>query len=237
MTFRKFLKITAENFRSFCCFFLHRAKRGVGAADKKIIGNYFKKEGVKKLHLGCGERPLEGWLNSDYFPKSPSVLEMDVTKKFPFNDSIFDYVFCEHLIEHITYLNGNFMLAESFRVLKPGGKIRISTPDLNFLIELYGKEKNSRQTEYVKWCAVRFPKNVLYPEDVFVINNFVRDWGHRFIYDEKTLNRSLQIAGFSNIVRHELNESSDPELRHLENDARMPAGFLKLETFTLEAEK
>ena len=70
---------------------------------------------------------------------------------------------------------------------------------------------------------------------MFVINNFVRDWGHLFIYDEKILRFSLEQAGFSNVIRCELNTSADEGLRDLEFEPRLPPGFLRLETMTLEA--
>jgi len=43
-------------------------------------------------------------------------------------------------------------------------------------------------------------------------------------------------AGFANITEHLIQQSDDPELCNLENDGRMPAGFLQLETMTLEGE-
>jgi hypothetical protein len=70
-----------------------------------------------------------------------------------------------------------------------------------------------------------------------VINNFVRNWGHLFIYDEKTLRHSLETAGFAEVESFRLNESNDPNLRNLENEKRMPEGFLQFESFTLEAVK
>ena len=75
------------------------------------------------------------------------------------------------------------------------------------------------------------------PEDnaVFVINHFVRNWGHRFIYDEKTLREAMLNAGFTNLVKCDLQESEDPALCNLENEARLPLAFLRLETLTLEA--
>ena len=45
------------------------------------------------------------------------------------------------MIEHLKYSDGQNMLKESFRVLKPKGKIRISTPDLQFLIDLTKRKK------------------------------------------------------------------------------------------------
>jgi hypothetical protein len=65
----------------------------------------------------------------------------------------------------------------------------------------------------------------------------VRDWGHQFIYDEKTLRLSLERAGFTNIVRCDLNHSEIDSFKNLENESRLPAGFLKLETLTLEGTK
>ncbi len=141
------------------------------------------------------------------------------------------------MIEHISYSGGFNMLSECYRILKNNGKIRISTPDLQFLIDLYKKDKSKLQDEYIKWSTNNCIKSAPYADATFVINNFVRDWGHLFIYDEKTLRSSLERAGFTNIVKCELNCSENKELLNLENDTRMPKGFLKLETFTLEATK
>jgi hypothetical protein len=74
-------------------------------------------------------------------------------------------------------------------------------------------------------------------EATFVINNFVRAWGHQFIYDEGTLRASLEQAGFVDVSRRALQESDEPVFRRLENEARMPPAFLQLETLTLEGKK
>jgi len=70
--------------------------------------------------------------------------------------------------------------------------------------------------------------------ETFVNNNFMRDRGHTFIYDENTLLRAMTSVGFAQITRFELQESHDLALRGLENETRMPPGFLQLETLTLE---
>jgi hypothetical protein len=69
----------------------------------------------------------------------------------------------------------------------------------------------------------------------FVLNNFFRAWGDKFIYDEATLTDPLLTAGFSKIRRVALNQSEDTELQRLENAERLPPGFLELETMTFEA--
>lgn len=65
----------------------------------------------------------------------------------------------------------------------------------------------------------------------------MRNWGHQFIYDEKTLSLTLRSAGFSDITRCELNASDDDALRGIENESRLPQGYLALESMTLEATK
>ena len=208
-----------------------------GDVDSAIIESYFAEQRIRKLHIGCGGNILGDWLNSDFSPYSDRVLHLDATKTFPFSKETFDYIFSEHLIEHVSYSNGLAMLSECHRVLKNNGKIRISTPNLQFLIDLYSDNKSELQKEYIKWATDSFIKSAPYYDDTFVINNFVRDWGHLFIYDEKTLRSSLEKAGFTKILRCELNESQDELLRNLENEERIPKGFLKLESVTLEGTK
>ena len=129
------------------------------------------------------------------------------------------------------------MLTECHRVLRPNGTLRIATPDLAFLVDLYRSNKSELQQYYVKWTTDTFIAAAPYYEDTFVINNFVRDWGHQFIYDEKVLRYSLEKVGFRDIRKCDLNNSEDKELINLENENRYPPGFLRLETLILEGTK
>lgn len=212
-------------------------QRGFGYQDRHVRERYLREHQVKKLHLGCGFRRLEGWLNSDLLPQYKDVLKLDATRPFPFEEGVFDFIFSEHMIEHISYADGQRMLASCFRLLKPGGTIRLSTPDLAFLIDIYQAEKSPFLNNYLE-----FYKNMSTPwaptnEPVYFINNFFRDWDHQFIYDEKTLRASLQRVGFTSIKRCGLNESEHEVLRNLAHEKRMPAGYVDVETFTLEATK
>lgn len=189
-----------------------------------------------KLHLGCGRNILDGWINTDYNTAKFGGSEyLDVTKKFPYNNNSVDYIFSEHMIEHITYHEGKFMLEESFRVLKSGGKIRISTPDLKFLIKLYNEDKTELQKRYIEYSFKEYKLDG--NSDTFVINNFHRDWGHIFIYDEKTLKSLFESIGFFDLKCYGLMESDDEELRGLEHIIRQPDGFIQLESFTVEGTK
>lgn len=200
------------------------------------IADYLAGDGAKKLHIGCGHNRLAGWLNSDIRPKHANVIHIDLFKPLPFPDASLDYIFSEHVIEHFTWEDGQTILGECHRVLKPGGRLRISTPDMAFVVGLYGEGKSQLQQDYIRWSSETFIRQGE-KTDTFVINNFVRKWGHLFIYDPKTLSRCLQDRGFSAIEGFAMNESHDPELTGLENEGRLPPGFLVLETFTLEGVK
>lgn len=203
----------------------------------EIIQKYLESQEVKKLHVGCGRNIIDSWLNCDLSPYTKEVAKLDVTKPFPFEKNTFDFVLSEHMIEHIDYKHGSHMLQECYRVLKNDWKIRVSTPNFQFLMKLYTDRNKDIHNEYIRWTTKEFIPEAPYNSPMFVINNFVRDWGHKFIYDEFTLYNLLKANGFSNIKKCSLNESEENVFRNLENELRMPPGFLKLETFTLEATK
>jgi SAM-dependent methyltransferase len=203
-----------------------------------MIRQYFEQNEVRKLHLGSDSHVLDGWLNVDWEPHgNPNILKADITQPFPFFNETFDYAYSEHTIEHLTYEKGQAMLRETYRAMKTGGRIRITTPDLGFLVEMYLNPDNELYKRYLEWATPLMMKWAPYNDQVFLFNNFVRDWGHVFIYDKKTLAKSLELAGFKNITEHKICESDDANLRDLENWPRMGKEFLQLESMTLEAVK
>jgi predicted SAM-dependent methyltransferase len=183
---------------------------------KVLIDNYLAQPGMKKLQCGCGHNILQGWLNTDLFPEHDEVAYLDCTESFPFADNTFDYVFTEHQIEHIDYLAGQHMLSECLRVLKPGGKLRIATPNLANILGIYTDDKTDLQKRYVQWSVDRFQKHIGIYSDTFVINNFFKSWGHRFIYDPSTMTAALETIGFTNVQQFSPGESDDPTLRGME---------------------
>ena len=190
-----------------------------------------------KLHLGCGHHRLCGWFNTDYFPKDKKVYHLDATKKIPIQNEVFAFCFTEHMIEHISLRNAEFFIAELYRVLKPGGVLRISTPDFDFLINLYQGELGELGEKYMKWSYDNFLTEEFKPKPIYIFNNFVRDWGHLFIYNFDSLKNILEEAGFKKIYRVEVGQSAYPELANVENVSRMPRDFLQLESLVLEAVK
>ena len=171
---------------------------------------------MRRLQLGAGTEPLAGWLNTDLEPSGPQVAYLDATRPFPFAPATFDYVFTEHQIEHVELEQAFAMLEECFRVLKPGGTIRVATPSLEAMVALCTAEPDELQRHYLRTVGdMYYPGLGLY-EGALLVNNMFRNWGHRFIYDRRTLRAGLERAGFVDVTFHEVGESPDPELRGIE---------------------
>jgi len=212
--------------------------------DLEIIKKYFSENSCYKLQLGCGGNYLDGWLNTDIVSLGEPFVYLDLTKKYYFKENTFDYIFSEHTIEHLSFSEALNMLNECFRVLKSNGKLRIATPDLLFLINLYRQNKSILQNEYIKWSTNNFLPDVadFFGEeeflDVFVINNFFREWGHKLIHDFKSLSLIMRKIGFTNISREKVSISSDPNFIDLERHGKIiPGKFNWLETMVVEAVK
>lgn len=58
------------------------------------------------------------------------ILTHDSRRGIPADDDAFDAIYSCHVIEHLDLAEAASYLSELFRVLKPGGVCRISTPDL-----------------------------------------------------------------------------------------------------------
>jgi predicted SAM-dependent methyltransferase len=193
---------------------------------------------VAKLQLGSGGGLLEGWLNTDRAPE-PGTVYLDATHRFPLPEQSFDYVFAEQMIEHLTWEQGAAMLAECRRVLKPAGRIRIATPDLERIVGLHGAHGDDVRARYVRWCTDGFLPHADAYRPAFVINQLFRGWGHSFLYDEETLAASLVAAGLSKTVRYDYGQSDDPSLAGIETHGsdqpdREPFAF---EALVIEAER
>jgi predicted SAM-dependent methyltransferase len=211
-------------------------RRRLQGADFEIRDDYFRSTNEPKLHIGGGWRLIDGWLNTD-IALVPRVMYMDATRKFPLSDGSFDYVFTEHMIEHIAYEQFVTMLVECYRVMRKGGIIRITTPDINALFELLSNAQSPVQERYIAFFTRHFlPKG--HPKSpAAIVNAFFRSWGHTFIYDNETLEVTLRGAGFQSIQRCRLGESNHVALRGLENEQRYPEGLLDYESIALEATK
>lgn len=215
---------------------LQSVRRKLRRTDAKLRDEYLRRASVPRLQIGGGWHRLEGWLDAD-LEMIPGVLQMDATRRFPFEDGTFQYVYTEHMIEHISREEGAFMLGECYRILRKGGVIRVVTPNLVAIAGLCGENLSDIQQSYLSWLCSALPQQKLPHTTASAIDAMFRLWGHKFIYDEPTLAAAMRSAGFGSIVRRPLGESEHPDLRNLENTQRYPDGFLEFESVALEGQK
>lgn len=158
-----------------------------------------------KLHLGCGTNYMPGWVNID-FDAPKADLKADLRQALPYGTASGRLIFNEHFIEHITREEGLAFLKECRRVLKPGGILRVSTPDLRWIVAQYvsGNLDEWADVAWIPSSACR------------LLNEGLHSWGHQFVYDLPELVGALNAAGFVNVRVEKHQQSSVPELVGLE---------------------
>jgi predicted SAM-dependent methyltransferase len=161
-----------------------------------------------KLHLGCGGHRLEGWVNVDLLFDSSVDLRADAAA-LPFAPGCAAFLHSEDLLEHLDAEAGRAFLSECFRVLQPGGVLRLLTPDLKALVDNVYRVPNER---HLRWCAAQLDAR----GPCEALNMHLRmDGEHRFVYDEEHLRGILERLGFR-VERVRYNRSAHRELRYLD---------------------
>jgi len=94
---------------------------------------------MRMINLGCGAHSIDGWMNVDSRKTGDNVIVHDLHQGVPFEDNSIDVVYHSHVLEHFARSDATFFLRECYRVLKPGGVIRIVVPDLEELCREYLK--------------------------------------------------------------------------------------------------
>ena len=111
------------------------------------------------LNLACGVYFISNsdWVNVDWEANSPEVQQMNLSKPLRFESEKFDFVYTSHFIEHINYLQAEMLLEECYRVLSPGGVIRIITPDFEKICREYLRQIESgslQKSEFVEFTLI-----------------------------------------------------------------------------------
>ena len=121
----------------------------------------------------------------------------------------------------------------------------MAMPSLDFLLSLYNRPNDTINTQYIHWSIDTFnPTNIkkdffkLNDLAVITLNNFMHDWGHKFIYSAQMMENTLNLIGFGNIKKCSVGESSYEALCNLEqHGTQIPNWANQLETVVFEAEK
>ena len=146
--------------------------------------------------------------------------ELDIAEPLPFDDGSMDWVYAEHLIEHVPLPVAVRWLKEVRRVLTPGGLLRVTTPDLAIYVEGYSGggffNRHRRRLSMVKLGPPMPARRA------FMVNQIFYHFGHRWIYDEEELRFVLGEAGFEaeNIAVRSFRTGARPDVADLDTSMR-----------------
>ena len=153
-----------------------------------------------RLHIGAGRAHLDGWVNMDIQALPGVDVVADATKGINFTNV--EAVYAEHFLEHLSLDEGLAFLAECRRVLRDDGVLRLSTPNLDWVMLTHYRGPGATPDDA--------------REDCFRINRAFHGWGHQFLYNATTLESALAAAGFATVARREYGRSDRAELAGLE---------------------
>jgi predicted SAM-dependent methyltransferase len=158
----------------------------------------------RRLHIGCGPVLLPGWTNID-LDNAAADMQLDVRDGLPFPDSSVEFIFAEHFIEHLLRAEAVAFLGECHRVLRPGGVVRLSTPNLQVICDAYLARDIRRWEKY--WQPAT---------PCQLMNEAFYSWGHRFVYDPDEIRLLLRESAFASFEYAEHSISKYPELSSIE---------------------
>lgn len=159
-----------------------------------------------KLHIGCGNRIREGWLNIDLSHEAD--LRVDLREPLPLADGCAELIHAEHFFEHLEHpRETSRFLSECHRVLQPGGTLSLGVPDAEIALRAYTGDRDWLYYAIRRWPPLR---GTYIETPIGIINLAFRQGGeHKFAYDAETLLLILTQAGFEDAHVREADEELD----------------------------
>lgn len=164
----------------------------------------------KYLNVGCGSNSHQNFVNLDYNWNPQIDICWDITKGIPLPNESVEGVYTEHCLEHLPFRTIDFVLNEFWRVLKPGGTVRIIVPDGELYLTRYTNLLNGKTTESLPYSESDGWHELYSP--IMSINRIFRTHGHLFISDFDCFRQLLVKNGFSEIKQESFMNGRDSNL-------------------------
>jgi len=185
------------------------------------LSNYFK-----KYNLGCGTSLYENYLNIGFWnhlqndavykdlngTTNTYMLNHDLNHGIPAHDNSLDLVYHSHMLEHLSFQEGIDFIKECFRVLRPGGMMRLLVPDLEKWTKAYMVKDDFFLGEYRK-CL----DGDIHVTPAAIFMGMLHNHGHKMGYDYETVHWVLQKAGFERIRRTLYSDSPMENIEYIEH--------------------
>ncbi len=142
------------------------------AFSRGRIRRWLARPGDKIVNLGGGSNIFDRWLTADVDARAD--VYVDILHPLPFDDGTLDVIYLEEVIEHVSREQGRSLMAECVRALKPGGHLRLTTPDLDAFVASFDGTADAAGA----------------------INDIFYEHGHRYIYSRAGIKGLLTAVGF-----------------------------------------
>lgn len=146
---------------------------------------------MTKIQFGHGGHLLEGWLNLEQH-------QADITKPLAFKDNSVNFIVLSHVLEHVTPQQGYKFLLEAYRILKLGGVIRVTVPDITQVWLKCNDQYLSLLKDGLKtwWPAANWKQPIENPNKRDAVETLIFCHGHQSIYNRELLWTVMESAGF-----------------------------------------
>jgi len=139
-----------------------------------------------KLHLGCGPKNIPGFIHVDVIDDDHIHHRCSVCA-LPYDDDKVDLIYASHVLEHFGRWEMHNVLREWYRVLAPGGVLRLAVPDFCACAKIYYEEGLKDGLSGVIGLICGGQRNEY-------------DY-HKMIFDERFLTGELLAVGFREVRR------------------------------------
>ena len=163
------------------------------------------------LEIGSGRKfGADGWTTLDIGLECD--LYWDLRNGIPLPNGTVSRIYSSHLFEHLTYSEGQALMAECLRVLRPGGEFSICVPNARLYLDAYARKERLREP-FLGWTPA------VQGQTLIDMVNYVAymDGHHKYMFDEESLVARLQEAAFTDTRLREFDASVDSEGRDFES--------------------
>lgn len=143
-----------------------------------------------KLHLGCYQKKIHGYVNVDIRPEVQPDLVDDVFTLERVQSESADVIYACHVLEHATRQVALQALSRWHQVLKSGGTLRLAVPDMRAVCEYYVNHGDLKELSAFFWGSQKHEHDIHYTG-----------------WDFETLQQDLVAIGFENIRRYDWRET------------------------------
>lgn len=148
-----------------------------------------------KLHLGCGNKKIEGYVNIDIREDVNPDLIDDISKLNEIEDNSVDVIYACHVLEHFGRHEYMDVLNRWYSVLKKGGTLRISVPNFEEVSKYYEETKDLSKLLGFLYGGQNYKQNF-----------------HYCTWDFNSLQSSLKSLGFKEVYKYDWREQEHSHL-------------------------